>query len=166
MRETNSIQSWRYGSCGGAGQALSLPKKRFPALEQAQRTMLVVVLSTVWLLASRHSILNEARPGFARQNGLPAWTRVQGKQRPPGHVCALPSAARRINRRFGSRPDSDSPPPHLLVSPMLLSAEGSSTLVPPPLAPPGLVECWRFDWRTALDPRAPSIIADRWTSPA
>ena len=40
-----------------------------------------------------------------------------------------------------------------------LPLDAAHTLVPPPAPPPPLPTCWQFSLRTALPPRAPSIVA-------
>jgi len=120
---------------------------------------LALFISALWLIASGHAILDDADPGFVGSNSSSSSSVEHGKHRPLDYACSLDPTARRINRRLGPEPNDDgSSPPLVSNSPVFLTAERPSLLFPAS-APLGLAECWRFHWRTALDPRAPSSVS-------
>ncbi len=159
MLAARSIQVFRYLSGPGGALGLRSQTASFPAIEPAQRAVMVLLISALWLVASGHAILDDADPGFVGVNSSRRSSVEHGKHGPLDYTCSLDLAARRINRRLGNQPNSDGSFPSLANSPALPSGERPLTLLPASTAPLGLTECWQFDWRTALHPRAPSCIS-------
>jgi hypothetical protein len=155
-----SIQSFRYASGHGNGPTCLSPNVSFSAIQSVQGAALAVLISVLWLVASVHAVIDAAGPGFV---GLDRSSKSGVEHSRDGsleHAFYVNPAAQRINRRLASQPSNDdSSPPLIAKPPALRSADRPSTLLWSSVAPPGLVECWQFLWRTASDARAPSRIS-------
>jgi hypothetical protein len=119
------------------------------------RATLVILLPTLWLLASGHYLLDQADRGIVGPNVSSISIAESGK-----HSLlddAVNAAARRLNRRCGFQlnPDGPSLPGDVSLA-ARPSPENSYRLLTASVAPLGLAESWQFHWRTALEARAPS----------
>jgi hypothetical protein len=84
----------------------------------------------------------------------------RGQQHRPPADSSFAQAVQRWNRRLNAHPGSDGfgAPPALALSPSVLP-DLTAARVALPLATLGLAQCWQFHWRTALEPRAPSLVS-------
>jgi hypothetical protein len=122
--------------------------------------MLVALLPVMWLMASGHGAYDDGNQDIdlAARKRISAAIDGQHKIFDAGSSSNL--SARRVNRRFGAQfgPGSFPNPETGYLSPPFVE-ECVGQRMPFSSTPPGLAETWQFQWRTALEPRAPSGIS-------
>jgi hypothetical protein len=121
------------------------------------KVILVLLLPTLELAAS-------GQYGLELRGGFPTcWSRAafsaaeQGKRARMPDVRSFEESARLQNRRLGTQPGpSGFPVPVLGSAPQRLALGRFYLPAVTSEAAFGLAKCWQFQWRTALEPRAPS----------
>jgi hypothetical protein len=124
------------------------------------RIMLGSLLPAMWLAASGHYDSGSigACAGYSCFASLLA--AQPGQKLPIQAGCAFRQLVRSASRRLGLPSGGDDVPPFMaapgLSLPGLRHAQAAHDL---PSALFGLANSWQFHWRTALEPRAPSLVS-------
>jgi hypothetical protein len=123
------------------------------------RVILVLVMPALLLLVSTDCFGDPAtgcgcgdlRCFFSAEGG--------GKQKSSSPDSSCTPTVQRWCRRVNVQPGSDvSGGPVALAQTPIQSEQAISTFVPP-LTSLELIQAWQFLWRTALEPRAPSLVS-------
>ena len=124
------------------------------------KVILVWLLPTLGLTAPGQYDFEEGSGSRANGFGVAFSAAGQGKHARLPDVRSFQQSARAQIRRSGTPagPGGFSVPVafpewrHLGLAPVCLSATASESAL-------GLAKCWQFHWRTALEPRAPSLVS-------
>jgi hypothetical protein len=124
------------------------------------RAILVSLIPALVLLASMDGFGNPTSSGacLALSCLQSEDSRSNHNQPPPDNSFA--QAIQRSGRRSNVQPGPDgfaSPAALPLSESVLANVEAAHSALP--LADIGLAQCWQFEWRTALEPRAPSLLS-------
>ncbi len=124
------------------------------------KVMLALLLPTLELAASGQYVFEPVR-GFPAGFHRPSFSSAeQGKRPRRADVGSFEQMARGQSRRMETRSGpSGFPVPLLGTEPQLLSLRQACLAAVSSESALGLAKCWQFHWRTALEPRAPSLVS-------
>jgi hypothetical protein len=74
-----------------------------------------MLISALWVIASAHVVLDQAGRGFVCLNSSDSSMVDRGTHGPLDQVCSIDPATQRMNRRFGTQPNSDGQSPAFLI---------------------------------------------------
>jgi hypothetical protein len=122
------------------------------------RAILVSLIPALVLLASMDGFGNPSSSGACLALSCLQSEDGHSNHNQPPHDNSFAQAIQRSGRRSNVQPGPDAAPVPLPLSlsflPDLVAARSAL-----PLADIGLAQCWQFQWRTALEPRAPSFVS-------
>ena len=124
--------------------------------------MLTSLLPLLWLVASGYGSVHApfSTAVVRGHTPVPIIKAEHGNHGPTKDACSSGKSARSLNRRAGTHSDPDvvSPPAAATYS-GVAGLRQLCVLFNGAEAPPGLANGWQFYWRTALEPRAPSVVS-------
>ncbi len=132
-------------------------KRRVQLKMSRVRVILVVVMPALFLLVSA-DCFGDPTTGCGCDNLRCLFSaEAGGKHKSPSADNSFASTVQRWSRRVNVQPGTDEfgAPVGLAQTP-LQPEQGISSFVPP-LTSLELIQSWQFLWRTALEPRAPSL---------
>jgi hypothetical protein len=124
------------------------------------RLILALLLPAMCLAASAACLLDPVTGGAC--NPLMSWVSAGGhaKHDASNSVCLLEQSVRRWSRRLNEHSGPAGTPIPVTTSQFQLpQLEQIEALGVGSQSSFGLAKCWQFRWRTALEPRAPSLVS-------
>ena len=124
------------------------------------RVMLGSLLPALWLSATGYCLLDSISDYEDDRQDASIFATRPDNRLPIQGSCSFQKSVRCWSRRVGVHSGPDGFSPFLAASdwalPNSLQADVPFALLDGPL---GLAKCWQFQWRTALEPRAPSSVS-------
>jgi len=122
---------------------------------------IVVSLIPALLLVGSLNCFGDLVCGYAGDHsGSGLFAGGHGRQHVPTSDNSFDQVVRRWSRRINIQPGSDGfPSPALIAGSQHVFPVQTAGSCDCPRLTWGLAQCWQFRWRTALEPRAPSLVS-------
>jgi len=123
------------------------------------KVILVVVMPALFLLVSA-DCFDEPAAGCGCDNLRCLFSAGGGgKHKLPSPESSLAPPVQRWSRRGQAQPGIDEFGAPVILAQTPIRPEPTISSFGPPLASRELIQSWQFLWRTALEPRAPSLVS-------